>query len=51
MTTFNVWKEYVDFQFLPVMKAAAEKAKVVVKFDAIAFILGLGYVIGTPRPR
>ena len=46
MTTFNVWKEYVDFQFLPVMKAAAEKAKVVVKFDAIAFILGLGYVIG-----
>src|SRR5512141_2348087 len=46
VTTFNVWKEYVDFQFLPVMKAAAEKAKVVVKFDAIAFILGLGYVIG-----
>jgi len=46
VTTFNVWKEYVDFQFLPVMKDAAEKAKVVVKFDAIAFILGLGYVIG-----
>ncbi len=46
VTTFNVWKEYLDFQFLPVMKAAAEKAKVIVKFDAIAFILGLGYVIG-----
>src|SRR5512142_459694 len=46
VTTFNVWKEYVDFQFLPVMKAAAEKAKVIVKFDAIAFILGLGYVMG-----
>jgi putative OPT family oligopeptide transporter len=46
VTTFNVWKEYVDFQFLPVMKEAAEKAKVIVKFDAIAFILGLGYVMG-----
>ena len=46
VTTFNVWKEYVDFQFLPLMKDAAEKAKVIVKFDAIAFILGLGYVMG-----
>jgi putative OPT family oligopeptide transporter len=46
VTTFQVWKEYVDFQFLPVMKDAAEKAKVIVKFDAIAFILGLGYVMG-----
>ncbi|MDL2717420.1 MAG: oligopeptide transporter, OPT family [Acidobacteriota bacterium] len=46
VTTFHVWKEYVDFQFLPFMKDAAEKAKVVVKFDAIAFILGLGYVMG-----
>ena len=46
VTTFQVWKEYVDFQFLPVMKDAAEKAKVIVKFDAISFILGLGYVMG-----
>jgi putative OPT family oligopeptide transporter len=46
VTTFHVWKETVDFQFLPVMKAAAEKAKVIVRFDAIAFILGLGYVMG-----
>lgn len=46
VTTFHVWKEYVDFQFLPVMKEAAEKAKLVLKFDAIAFILGLGYVMG-----
>ena len=46
VTTFNVWKEYVDFQFFPFMKDAAEKAKVIVKFDAIAFILGLGYVMG-----
>ncbi len=46
VTTFQVWKEYVDFQFLPFMKDAAEKAKIIVKFDAIAFILGLGYVMG-----
>src|SRR5450755_1780476 len=46
VTTFHVWKEYVDFQFLPVMMDAAEKAKVIVKFDAIAFIFGLGYVMG-----
>ena len=46
VTTFQVWKEYVDFQFLPFMKDAADKAKVIVKFDAVAFILGLGYVMG-----
>ncbi len=46
VTTFHVWKETVDFQFLPVMRDAAEKAKVIVKFDAISFILGLGYVMG-----
>ncbi len=46
VTTFHVWKETIDFQFLPFMKDAAEKAKVIVRFDAIAFILGLGYVMG-----
>ena len=46
VTTFQVWKEFVDFQFLPVMKTLAERAKAVLSFDAIAFILGLGYVIG-----
>jgi uncharacterized oligopeptide transporter (OPT) family protein len=28
------------------MRALAERAKVVVRFDAISFILGLGYVMG-----
>jgi len=46
VTTFRVWKEFVDFQFIPLVKVAAEKAKVVVGFDAIGFILGLGYVMG-----
>ncbi len=46
VTTFQVWKEYVDFQFVPVVKTLAEKARVATSFDAVAFILGLGYVMG-----
>ncbi len=46
VTTFSVWKETLDFQFVPLMRTLSEKAKVVVQFDAIAFILGLGYVMG-----
>src|SRR5919206_625243 len=46
VTTFEVWKEYVDFRFIGAMKTLADKAKIIVKFDAIAFILGLGYVMG-----
>lgn len=46
VTTFHVWREFVDFQFLPQVRAVAEKARVVASFDAIAFILGLGYVMG-----
>jgi putative OPT family oligopeptide transporter len=46
VTTFHVWQETVDFQFIPIVKTVAEKARVVLKFDAVAFILGLGYVMG-----
>src|SRR5512137_2780518 len=46
VTTFQVWKEYIDLQFVPVVKTLAEKAKVATSFDAVAFILGLGYVMG-----
>ncbi len=46
VTTFHVWKEYLDFQFVPVVRTLAERARVAVSFDAIGFILGLGYVIG-----
>ncbi|HYM62195.1 MAG TPA: oligopeptide transporter, OPT family, partial [Thermoanaerobaculia bacterium] len=46
VSTFQVWKEYVDFQFIPAMSNIAAKAKIVVRFDAISFILGLGYVMG-----
>jgi putative OPT family oligopeptide transporter len=46
VTTFQVWREYVNFQFIPAVRSLAERAKVVFSFDAIAFILGLGYVMG-----
>jgi len=46
VTTFQVWKEYVDFQFLPVMRHLTERARMAFNFDAIGFILGLGYVMG-----
>ena len=44
--TFQVWKESLDFQFIPAMKTLAERARMVFGFDAIGFILGLGYVMG-----
>jgi putative OPT family oligopeptide transporter len=46
VTTFQVWQEYVTLQFVPVVRTLADKVKVATRFDAIAFILGLGYVIG-----
>src|SRR5271157_4432508 len=46
VTTFPVWKAYLAFQFVPLVRTLAERAKVAVSFDAIGFILGLGYVIG-----
>jgi len=46
VTTFHVWSEFVDFQFLARVRALAERARVVASFDAVAFILGLGYVMG-----
>jgi putative OPT family oligopeptide transporter len=46
VTTFQVWKEFVDFQFVPVMRMLSDRARMVFSFDAIGFILGLGYVMG-----
>jgi putative OPT family oligopeptide transporter len=46
VTTFSVWKEYLNFQFVPLMRMLNERARIVCSFDAISFILGLGYVIG-----
>ena len=46
VTTFQVWREYVDLQFIPAVRALADKARFATSFDAVAFILGLGYVMG-----
>ncbi len=46
VTTFHVWKEYLDFQFVPVIRTLADKGRMVFSFDAIGFIMGLGYVMG-----
>ena len=45
-TTFHVWHEFVDFQFLAAVRTLADRTKIVLNFDAVAFILGLGYVMG-----
>jgi putative OPT family oligopeptide transporter len=45
-TTFQVWKEYVNFHFVAAVQSVTERTRAVFNFDAIAFILGLGYVMG-----
>jgi putative OPT family oligopeptide transporter len=46
VTTFHVWSENISFRFVPVVERIAQRARVVFNFDAVAFILGLGYVMG-----
>ena len=46
VTTFHVWKEYLNLQFVPVMRSLADRQRMVFNFDAIGFILGLGYIMG-----
>src|SRR5271165_2392101 len=46
VTSFHVWKEYLNFQFVPIMRTLVDRHRMVFNFDAIGFILGLGYVMG-----
>jgi putative OPT family oligopeptide transporter len=46
VTTFHIWKEYLNFQFVPLVRSLAERSRMVFNFDAVSFILGLGYVMG-----
>lgn len=46
VTTFQVWKEYVNFRFVPLVGDLYTRGKMAFSFDAVAFILGLGYVMG-----
>ncbi len=45
-TTFHLWKEYLNFQFVPVMRTLMDRGRMVFNLDAEGFILGLGYVMG-----
>jgi putative OPT family oligopeptide transporter len=46
VTTFHVWRETINLQFIPVLRTLADRGRMVFNFDAIGFILGLGYVMG-----
>jgi putative OPT family oligopeptide transporter len=46
VTTFQVWKETVDLRFLPAVEGLAQRVRMTLSFDALGFILGLGYVMG-----
>ncbi len=46
VTSFHVWQEYLNFQFVPMMKSLVDRHRMVFNFDAIGFILGLGYIMG-----
>jgi putative OPT family oligopeptide transporter len=46
VTTFHTWKEVIDLRFLPFVQTLNDKARVAFSFDALSFILGLGYVMG-----
>lgn len=46
VTTFQIWKEYINLQFVPVFRTLTDRARMAFSFDAISFILGLGYVMG-----
>lgn len=46
VSTFHVWREYVNLQFIPPVRALADRGRMVFNFEAISFILGLGYVMG-----
>ncbi|MCD6453808.1 MAG: oligopeptide transporter, OPT family [Candidatus Aminicenantes bacterium] len=44
--TVKLWDEFIDFQWIPFMKTLNEKARMVLKLDAVASLLGLGYIVG-----
>lgn len=46
VTTFHVWRENLNLQFIPLMRTLASRGRMVFNFDALSFILGLGYVMG-----
>ena len=46
VSTFGLWGETITTRILPLGEAIAEKAKVVLKLNTGAAVLGLGYIVG-----
>lgn len=46
VSTFGLWSETITTRVLPFGEAVAEKAKVVLKLNTGAAVLGLGYIVG-----
>ncbi len=44
--TVKLWDEFLEFQWIPFMKHLNERAKMVLKLDAVASLMGLGYIVG-----
>ena len=46
IATFEMWSEVISTRVVPLGAVLAEKAKIVVKVNAGAAVMGLGYIIG-----
>ena len=46
VATFGLWREVVSTRVVPALATVADKAKLVVKINAGAAVMGLGYIIG-----
>jgi putative OPT family oligopeptide transporter len=46
IATFGLWREVVSTRVVPALATVADKAKLVVKLNAGAAVMGLGYIIG-----
>ena len=46
IATFGLWREVISTRVLPPLAVVADKAKLVVKVNAGAAVMGLGYIIG-----
>ena len=46
IATFGLWREVVSTRVVPALATVADKAKLVVKVNAGAAVMGLGYIIG-----
>jgi len=46
IATFGLWREVVSTRVVPALATVADKAKIVLKLNAGAAVMGLGYIIG-----